>query len=90
MARWQLFAGMWPELRRVVWDVHMCVCEAPCSLEGSQRWHEKKGQAAGRWGSTGLPSPPAPPAAIDVKSENAKSELSLVGCYESVYVKTGE
>lgn len=34
--------------------------------------------------------PPAPPAAIDVKSENAKSELSLVGCYESVYVKTGE
>lgn len=58
MAREQLFAGMWPQLGRVGWDVHMYVYEAPCSMAWSQRWEEKKGQAAGQGRGHGPPRPP--------------------------------
>lgn len=39
----QLFAGIWAECGHVGWDVHMYVNEAPCSMEWSQSWEEKKG-----------------------------------------------
>ena len=44
-----------------------------------------KRQAAGQW-EYGLRIPyPLPP--VDVESENAKSELSLLSFYKSIYVK---